>query len=167
MLLFPVSEKTNFKQKDLFNNQKFITASWLGYLQSGNEKKIIKNIPMVLYNAPDEGNTKIICIPKNQKEWNAKFRLKTTTEKVAITKTLATGILNHALSDENFSIYALCQAANSVKKGTGEFPTLVKIYVNEGSVWNEIGEKTIRNGAEWKKLQRDLAFTSMYKRKKI
>jgi len=167
MLIFPAPEKTNPRGKDLFNNRKFITASWLGYLQSREEKRVISNIPMVLYNAPEEGITKIICIPKFPKEWNAKFKGKTKAEKVAITKTLAIGILNHALGEETFNIYALLQASNTKKKNTGEFPSIVKIYVNAGNAWNEIGEKKIRNGAEWKKLQCDLAFTSIYKKKRI
>ncbi|RZK24687.1 MAG: hypothetical protein EOO43_07295 [Flavobacterium sp.] len=167
MLIFPAPEKTNPRGKDLFNDRKFITASWLGYLQSGEEKRVISNIPMVLYNAPEEGITKIICIPKFPRVWNAKFKGKSKTEKVAITKTLAMGILNHALGDENFNIYALFQTSNTKKKKGVEFPSLVKIYMNSGYVWNEIGEKMIRNDSEWKKLQSDLAFTTTYKRTRI
>ncbi|GGI29121.1 hypothetical protein GCM10008119_36060 [Pedobacter mendelii] len=168
MLLFEPPKSAVIKEKDLFSNPNKITASWLGFLQSGKEGKYISNVPMLIYNDLKLGSAKIICIPKSPDEWNAKFRGKSKLQKASITKTLLSGIINRQIGEKYFKIYALFQLLNNkkygtVKNSTQAFPSTVQIYLNKGDTWRKIDQKKVLNVLEWQRLQYHLASVSINK----
>ncbi|MFC4210885.1 hypothetical protein ACFOWA_06820 [Pedobacter lithocola] len=160
-LLLLINPKTIvLDNKDLFSNPNNITASWLGFLHSKNDEKLISNVPMFIYSDAQAGTAKIICVPKSPELWSSKFRGKTKEQKASITKTLLTGIMNHTIGDKYFKIYALFQSPN-VKSKTNNavqtYPSTVEIYKNDGTLWNKIEKTTISNVAQFRELQYDLA----------
>ncbi|RNL52159.1 hypothetical protein [Pedobacter jejuensis] len=146
--------------KDLFSNPNHITASWLGFLHSKSDEKLISNVPMFIYSDAQTGTAKIICVPKSPVLWNSKFKGKTKEQKALITKTLLTGIMNHTIGDKYFKIYALFQSPSVKSKANSavqNYPSIVEIYKNDGTLWNKIEKTTISNVAQFRELQYDLA----------
>ncbi|MCZ4222599.1 hypothetical protein [Pedobacter rhodius] len=124
---------------------------------------------MFIYHNTQSAYAKIICIPAQPADWNARFKGKSVTQKTSITKTLAQGILNHAFGEKQFAIYAFVQENNDKKtiqidknNNLIVFPVKIHIYKNVGAKWKPIAQRTVANRIAYQQLQYDVANASLY-----
>jgi len=154
-------------EQDLFKNPVYIKASWLGYLQSAKTNKYISNVPMFIYKNTQSAYAKIICIPAQLDNWNAKFKGKSIAEKTSITKTLTRGIIGHAFDKKQFAIYAFFQQQNDKESQLDKsnnitaFPVTIHVFKNDGTKWSSIAQKIVANRLAYQQLQYDVAISSL------
>jgi len=154
-------------EQDLFKNPVHIKASWLGYLQSAKTNKYISNVPMFIYRNTQSAYAKIICIPAQLNNWNAKFKGKTIAQKASITKTLGQGIIGHAFDKNQFSIYAFFQQQNDKESQFDKnnniikYPVTIHVYKNDGTKWSLIAQRKVANSLAYQQYQYDIAVSAL------
>lgn len=122
---------------------------------------------MFIYRNTQLAYAKIICVPAQPDNWNAKFKGKTIAQKNSITKTLRQGIIGHAFDEKQFAIYAFFQRQNDKKSqfdksnNITSFPVTVHVFKNDGTKWSPVAQKTISNRLAYQQFQYDVAASSL------
>jgi len=153
-------------EQDLFQNPVDIKAAWLGYLQSNKTSKYISNVPMFIYRNTQLAYAKIICIPAQLNDWNAKFRGKSIAQKTSITKTLTRGIIGHSFDKKQFAIYAFFPQQNDKgiqfdkNNNITTYPVTIQVYKNEGTKWSFIAQRKVANSLDYQQYQYDVAVSA-------
>ena len=154
------------KGKDLFALKPTQMVSWLGYIKSDRSQSI-NNIPMFILESVDT-YAKVICVPTSPLHWNAKFKGKSSAEKVSINKTLVQAVQDRSLNAKQFNVFAFVQ---QVVEGEGrlknnqvsdlKFPSRVFVYSSSGDNWIKISEKLVLNAADYGKFQYQIAKSTL------